>query len=45
MTLANGDCKYMSVTLEPSTGRQLLKPKQRWLLGAVLKSSLTPVLL
>lgn len=25
----------MSVTLEPSTGRQLLRPKQRWLLGFV----------
>lgn len=42
MTLAKWRYKYMSVTLEPSTGRQLLKPKQRWLLWALLKSSLTP---
>lgn len=42
MTLAKWRYKYVSVTLEPSTGRQLLKPKQRWLLWTLLKSSLTP---
>lgn len=35
MTLAKWGYKHVSVTLEPSTGRQLLRPKQRWLLGFV----------